>query len=174
MTPDPVAFGTGGGEAAPAVAPDDGRTFGRSWVNVLIDGVERLPGPSWVAYLIGLLLMTVFLASTDLMSGVPVGQLAPDRAVWAVAIVGSAWLIHHLDHVARAALHDFAPLLGASPATIEALEPELTVIPVTPSRVILGISAFRTAEGFASSLRPRGSRASRPFRLRSDTCSRRS
>ena len=116
---------------------------------MLIDGVERLPGPTWAAYLIGLVLMIVFLAATDWMSGAPIGQIQPDRAIWAAAIIVSAWLIHHLDHVARAALRDFAPLLGASPATLAALEPELTVIPAIPSLAILVLAMLRTAEGFA-------------------------
>ena len=137
----------------------------RSWVNVLIDGIERLPGPPWAAYLVGLVGAIVFVSATDWLSGAPVGQILPERAVWGAALVGSAWLIHYLDHVARAALAEFAPLLDASPAAIRDLEHELTVIPALPAVALLALSAFRTAEGFAFQPESEGTAGLTPLAL---------
>lgn len=124
-------------------------TYRRSWVNAVIDWVERLPGPAWVAYLAALVAATLFVAAQDWISGVPTGQILPDRVVWAAAFVGSIWLIHHLDRVARSALKEFGSLLESTPEVRARLEFEMTVIPRMPALVILVLTAFRTAEGFA-------------------------
>lgn len=122
--------------------------YAQSWVNRLIDLIEGLPGPAWVAYLVALVPATLLVSSTDWLSGAPIGEVRADRALWAFALVGSLWLIHHLDGVARRALGDFAVILRAEPATFARLEYELTVIPARPAVVILGVAALRTAQAF--------------------------
>lgn len=120
-----------------------------SWVNAVIDWVERLPGPAWAAYLVALVPTFLALATADWLSGGRIGEIQPDRVVWVFALVGSIWLIHHLDRVARSALAEFGPMLESSPEDLTRLGYELTVIPRTPALILLGFAALRTAEGFA-------------------------
>ncbi|MEO8468207.1 MAG: hypothetical protein ABI573_00915 [Chloroflexota bacterium] len=129
--------------------PIDTAPYGASWVNALIDRVERLPGPAWAAYVVVIVPTLLYLEVGDWISGGRIGELKPDRVVWALALVGSTWLIHHLDSVARGAFDDFGPMLGLAAEERGRLEYELTVIPRTPALVILGLAAVRTAEAFA-------------------------
>lgn len=120
-----------------------------SWVNALIDRVERLPGPAWAAYVLAIVPALLYLGVADWISGGRIGELQPDGVIWALALVGSIWLIHHLDSVARRAFGEFGPMLGLAAEERDRLEYELTVIPRTPALVILVLAALRTAEGFA-------------------------
>lgn len=122
--------------------------YGRSWVNVLIDAVERLPGPPWAAYTIALVPALLLTAIPSWISGGRLGVISGLEAVWAFALVGSLWLIHALDGVARTALREFSPLLDVSQAALARLEHDLTVIPVRPALILLAASAFRTTEAF--------------------------
>lgn len=119
-----------------------------SWVNGIIDWIERLPGPAWAAYLVALVPTTLMVSSTDWLSGSPVGELRSDRLLWGFALVGSLWLIHHLDGVAHHALRDFDTILGADDRALRRLEYELTVVPAKPAILILVVAAIRTAEAF--------------------------
>lgn len=123
--------------------------YPRSWVNVVIDWVERLPGPSWLAYALALAPAFLLVSLTDWLSGTAPGGLAFDHFEWAAALVGSIALINYLDGVARTSLHDFAGTLDLAPAALARLEFELTVIPARPALLILILAAARTAEGFA-------------------------
>ncbi len=136
-----------GVSAAPVVDP--GRARGRSWVNVLIDRVDRLPGPTWLAYLFGLPPALLLVGLPFWISGQPVGVLPFEQAVWAFALVGSAAIIHYLSGVARDALADFAPMLSADAATLARLGHELTSIPARPALALLAFSAFRTTSAYA-------------------------
>lgn len=119
-----------------------------SWVNLLIDRVERLPGPAWATYVVAIVPALLYLGVADWISGGRIGGVQPDRAVWAFALVGSIWLIHHLDSVARRAFREFAPMLTLTAEERDRLEYELTVIPHGPALLLLGIAGLRTAVGF--------------------------
>ena len=114
----------------------------------MIDRIERLPGPAWVAYLVAVVPSVLLVASQDWLSGGQVGRIEPLLAVWGVAMVGVVWLIHHLDHVSRTALRAFAPMLDVAPAAMARLEYEMTVIPRRPALALLTLSAVRMAEAF--------------------------
>lgn len=124
-------------------------TYGRSWVNVLIDAVERLPGPPWAAYAIALVPALLLVAVPSWISDTPVGKIGSVQAVWAFALIGSISLIHYLDRVARTALSEFSPLLSVSQEALARLEYDLTVIPARPALILLAVSALRTTEAFA-------------------------
>jgi hypothetical protein len=137
-----------------AAISDDGAMSGqpmpyaRSWLDILIDWVDGLPGPAGLAYLIALIPALVLLGIPEWLSGGQVGEISPTQAVWALALVGPVWLIHYLDGVARGALATFAPTLGADRSTLATLEYELTVIPARPALLLLLFSALRTTEAF--------------------------
>ena len=146
-----------------------------SWVNAVIDWVGRLPGPPSLAYLVAIVPAILVLAAADWISGKPIGEIQPDRVVWGLALVGSIWLIHHLDAVARRALREFSPMLEVTPEEEARLAHELTVIPRTPALLIVGFAVLRTAEGFALEPETEGLAGLTPFRhWLSGSCSRRS
>ncbi len=91
------------------------RPYGRSWVNVIVDGIVALPGPTWAAFLI---LIVVFAALSVLQAWVAGLVTFPaidlQQAFWGVIIPFSLVLFHYLDGVARDALRAFRPALDAS------------------------------------------------------------
>ena len=153
--------------AVAALASAGTALYPPSWVNILIDRIdridrieridriaridriERLPGPPWVAYVAALGPLVLLVSLQDWVSGAPIDGICADRAVWAFALIGSLWLVHHLDGVARRAMQEFAGTLNAEPGSLAGLEYELTVIPARTGIILLVLSAVRTAEAFA-------------------------
>ena len=122
--------------------------FRRSWVNVLIDAIQRLPGPSWLAYAVAFVPTFLLVASTDWLSGARPGTFNAEQIEWAGALVGSIGLIHYLDGVARSSLEEFSSTLDVSRETVRRLEYEMTTIPAGPALVLVVLGTLRTAEGF--------------------------
>jgi hypothetical protein len=123
----------------------DDRPYQRSWVNVIVDGVVRLPGPSWVAFLaITVALALLSLPQTWVAGLVPVGTIDPTQAFWGAAMGIVLWLYHYLDGVARAAVDAFRPATTVSEAAFARLRYELTVVPARPAAVILLLSVVLT------------------------------
>jgi hypothetical protein len=123
----------------------DARPYGRSWVNLIVDGIEALPGPTWVAFLV---LIAVFAALTIPQAWVAGLVAFPDidlqQIFWGVIIPFSLVLFHYLDGVAREALRAFRPALDASDAEIDRLRYELTVVPARPALALLIVTALIT------------------------------
>src|SRR4051794_3138219 len=97
-------------EATRLPAASFAQPYQPSWVNRLIDGIERLPGPSWVAYGGLWLLVVAFNALLKWQAGLaPLGQLLSSESV----ILGFAFislaLIQYLDQAAANALDGMRP-----------------------------------------------------------------
>jgi hypothetical protein len=116
----------------------DVRPYAPSWVNRIIDRIDRLPGPTWAAYLaIGAGFLVIAIAQSWVAGIAPVGVVDPNQAFWGLFVPLTLWLFHYLDGVAREALRAFRPALGGSDADVERLGYELTVVPARPALAIL-------------------------------------
>jgi hypothetical protein len=140
------------GHPAPATvaAADPSRPYAPSWVNRLIRGIERLPGPTWAAYAV--LLAIAVLVSNSLVwvnGNVPWGQPDPAQTFWGAFNVLAVALVHYLDGVARRAFDAFRPALTLPEAEVARLRHDLTVVPARPALVLLVLAAVMTLAYYA-------------------------
>ena len=119
------------------------RPYAPSWLDLLFDWLARLPGPTWLAYLV-LVVPSVLLSTSALwLSGLlPVGSLDQTPVFWGVMTVAILGAMHHLRNVAGSAFDDFRPALGAGVTDAETERYEMTVM---PARSVLALTVFSFA-----------------------------
>jgi hypothetical protein len=112
-------------EAADRPQPAEPR---RGVIDRLLHLVDRLPGPAALTYLligVGLALVAhLFFWASDTF---PVGTVSMNVLMPSLAIAWFGWLLHTLNHVARASFDEFTPALADPPAE-EGYRRELTSI----------------------------------------------
>jgi hypothetical protein len=145
-----VAPATGGdpGIATAAAVADDGaaglRPYAPGWVDRITEALERLPGPTGLAYLaVAGVLVAVSLTTPVVSTGFATDALAT-QVFWGMAPAALLWLAHDLSGVAGTALDTFRPALTATDAEVRDLRYRLTVTPARGSAVILVLSAITT------------------------------
>jgi len=136
MTTDTIVVGATdrpGGSARP---------YPPSWLDRAYDGLEGLPGPTWLAYLV-LTVVSVLLANSAVwLSGLrPIGDVEPAQVGWGVATAVLLAASHRLRVVAGAAFDAFRPALGTGIADPERARYEITVMPARPI-LILTVFSF--------------------------------
>jgi len=117
------------------------RSRRRSWVDVVIDGVNRVPGPTWLVYLVG----TLVLAATGSLIAWSDGTVDPGALSFVRVFTDSTVLyqlavIHFLVWSAGRALAAYAPALGSLASSRDRLEWRLTRIPrwISIAGIVLG------------------------------------
>lgn len=104
--------------------------YRRSWVDGLTAWIDRLPFPSAVFYLAVYLVFALVLHLVEWLNGTLAwgapSAIAFYNAIWFPLVLG---FIHHLDHVATAAMGRFAPLLGDRTAVADSLLYRMTTLP---------------------------------------------
>lgn len=122
-----MADGTAGGPGA-----DGGRRA--SWVDVLIDLVDRLPVPAWVTWLaLGTLLLAVEVGLA-ILGKAPVEPFAVYFAVAGVYAIG---LVHYLERASGGAFDAFrGSIRPAERPRADGLRDELTSLPAVPAAVV--------------------------------------
>ncbi len=120
-----------------------GRPYARSWPNVLASWLERVPGPTWLAYAGATALAILLSAAQAAIDGVePIGGTFA-LLYYAVLPFGALGLMHVLDRTAAGALRALRPVLDIDDSEASALQYELTVAPARPA-AILTLLAFAT------------------------------
>jgi hypothetical protein len=133
-------------EASPAGTSRATRPFGPSWVDRVIDAIERLPGPFWAFY-IGLWLAAIVVVSAVRWLD---GSLAfPDVDAYQAASTfygpAALGLLHLLQRIAGASLEAFRPALDASDDGYARLHYELTTIPAGPAVIATAVGLLAAA-----------------------------
>ncbi len=119
--------------AVPALVTDMPKSeipYPRSWIDRLIQWIDRIPGPSWLFYVAALLAFALLNNAIFWVDG----SLAPG-SFDLVGILDSFFIVfpvalyHHLSLVAGRSFQDFRPLLTSSDAELRGLEYRLTNLP---------------------------------------------
>jgi hypothetical protein len=139
-------------EIGPATVASD-RPYAPSWVNLLIDWLERLPGPRWLGYVLGSLAGV----------GLSVGALALEPAAGTTAQTTSLALVYYaclpfaalalissLDRSAARALQALRPLLTYDDRQLADAHRRLTVAPARPTAIIGVVSLALTGLSLAA------------------------
>lgn len=104
-----------------------------SWVDRLVDWIDRLPGPPWAAYVVMSLLLIIGYAAIQWASGAyPIGTFHRIHVFLGIGIPFTLALLHYLDRYTDAAFTRFRPALDAPPGYERLLRFQLTTMPVRP------------------------------------------
>ena len=128
---------TAEGAAAPRV--DQARPYAPSWVDALMRAMERIPGPTWLAY-VGLLVAA--LATTNFegwLVGVAPGDLV--QSFYAFFFVFPLAVVHYLSLGARDAWDRFRPATVLDDADAAEIRYRLSVMPARSVAVLLAMGA---------------------------------
>lgn len=114
----------------------------RSWVDALLAGVDRMPLPPWILYLV----LGVLLALTSIVlrwadGSYPFPELAPITTLFAGGGAYALGVVHYVDRAARRALAEFRPALGALEPRYGELERRLTTMPRWQALLALALGA---------------------------------
>ncbi|CAN5483292.1 hypothetical protein BH09ACT4_BH09ACT4_09970 [soil metagenome] len=113
---------------APASSSTGARLLARrSWVDALISGIDRLPGPAWLFYALGTI---VFIAGNVglrwLDGSQPIGGVDAAVLIFSVLTLYGLAAAHFLRRAARRSLAAFRPALGDAENAYPELESRLT------------------------------------------------
>jgi hypothetical protein len=121
-----------GAGTTPIVSPP--RMYSPSWINRFIDGMDRLPGPAWIAYSLLAATLVAAIFVTKWLDGTYTGKW-PDPfhavlvATWLVGPLG----LHYLDRLASQALNVMRPALSIGDEEYASLCYKLTILPALPT-----------------------------------------
>ncbi|MEO8207777.1 MAG: hypothetical protein ABI598_01985 [Chloroflexota bacterium] len=116
------------------------RPYPPSWLDRLFNAISRIPGPTWLAYLVLVVPMILLNSTSRWLSGLtPWGEIDPSQAFWALMTVAVVGANHHLRNVAGSSFDAFRPALGTGVTDPERARYELTTM---PARAILLVTIF--------------------------------
>ena len=101
-----------------------------SWIDRLTAVIDRLPGPSWLAYVAAAFVMNLLLSAAHWLTGAsPLGRFDRVHFLLAAAIPFALGIVDYLDREALKALEEFRPALRASDAEVLLFRYRLVTIP---------------------------------------------
>jgi hypothetical protein len=103
------------------------RRRARSWVDVVVDLIDRLPGPAWAAYAI---LIALSVATTVVLRLFDGASINPLTIVFAALTFTPFAVMFSVNRAAKRALADFRPALGELEREYDELERRLTTTSV--------------------------------------------
>ncbi len=113
-----------------------------SWVDRLINAVEKAPGPAWLTYLGGLLTAILLSHAVRWIDGsLPAGSVDVIRVAEAPFLILFPAIQQYLNATARHALEGFRPALQIGDDEYAELQYRLTTIPSGPGVLAGGIGA---------------------------------
>lgn len=139
-------------DPAPAEATTPARRpYAPSWLNLLIDGVERAPGPSWAAYVVlGLSAVVVSVGQGWLAGLAKVGEVSVSQVGWGVVTIAFMAVVHLFERVAEWAFDTVRPLTSLSDEEAPRLRYELATFPAVPGAIVLVAALPLTFFGYAT------------------------
>ena len=127
------------------------RPYAPSWLQRLVDLIERLPGPTWAAYVVIAIASILVIHTQVWSSGVlPIGSFDPANVYFGVLPVALIWTAGYVEKVAASAFDAFRPALALERSELERLRYQLTVMPARPSLVATVAAIAVTASTYVA------------------------
>src|SRR5687768_7519543 len=121
------------------------RPYAPSWLDLLVGWIERLPGPTWLAYLAISGAAVAFIAIEAVLSSRGLPGQDPTYFAYAFFHVYPLAAYHYLSRGAIGAWNQFRPAALMDDATAARWQLELTTTPRRPVAVLWLLSAASTA-----------------------------
>ncbi len=110
--------------------PESEIPYPRSWIDRLIQWIDRIPGPSWSFYIAALFTFALLNNAIFWLDGsLTPGSFEPVRVLDSFFIVYFVALYHHLGLVVQQSFQEFRPLLKSPDTELRILEYRLTTLP---------------------------------------------
>jgi hypothetical protein len=87
--------------------------YPQSWLNRLIDWIDRLPGSAWPYHLLVATLSTAAFVGVQAQAGMYAVGFVPVHVFLALQPVGCLAVMHHLSRLAGESFRRFAPALDS-------------------------------------------------------------
>ncbi len=111
-------------------ARGQGGVYSPGWNDRLFRSIEKLPGPSWIYYLVAwLVLLTIETLIKWRDHAYPVGTIFPFHLVFTALGIYAVAFMHYLDRVAARAMHAYRVVFKGSDAEYNNLLYQLTHLP---------------------------------------------
>ena len=137
--------------AAARVVSSDARPYAPSWIDAIIVAIDRLPGPTWLAYVLLQLVAFVVAEVEGWVGGVVTfPNVDLNQAGFAFLFVLPVAVVHYLDRVAGESWDRFRPVTALDERAAARVRYELTTSPARSAWVVLAIGVvFNAAWYFA-------------------------
>lgn len=107
-----------------------GTRYQPSWIDRLIQWIDRLPGPAWVFYVVGTLALTLLITVVLWIDGsVPTGSFGSFQGIFPPFVFYFLALYHYLTRVGSRSLQQYRPWLQADEAELAEIEYEMAALP---------------------------------------------
>ena len=147
MATDVVRAETTPAEATtPAVRP-----YAPSWLNVLIDWIERAPGPPWAAYVVLGLVSVALSVGQGWLAGIArVGEVSLNQVGWGIVTIAFMAAVHLFERVAEWAFDTVRPLTSLEDGEAARLRYEVAIFPAVPGFIVLVVAFPLTLFGYVT------------------------
>ena len=124
--------------------------FAPSWIDRTIGWIDRLPGDTWLFYLVSLLAIQLLLHVIFWVDGaVPVGSFSFVVAANGLFVIYWLALYHYLTRIGSTSLRTFRPLLKVADSEIPLIDYRLATLPARLGWLGVAIGVpFGLAEAF--------------------------
>jgi hypothetical protein len=113
-----------------ALHPSTDLPYLPSWIDRLIEWIEKLPGPVWLFYIIAVLMIALLINAIFWIDGsAPAGSFDPFNTSYAIFAIYWLALYHYLTLPGSRALRTFRPLLDLPDGEIARINYELGTLP---------------------------------------------
>jgi len=117
-------------ETKRSAIPSGHSPYPPSWIDRLIQWIDRLPGSAWVFYLVSILALTVLINIVVWVDGsVPFGSYSSFQGIFPPFVFYFLALYHYLTQVGSRSLQEFRPLLDADDSDHAQIRYELASLP---------------------------------------------
>jgi hypothetical protein len=101
-----------------------------SWIDRLIQAIERLPGPAWLFYVVGILAVTLLINVVLWIDGsTTFGSYSSFQGIFPPFVLYFLALYHYLTRAGSRSLLEFRPLMEADDAEFARIDGELGTLP---------------------------------------------
>ena len=114
-----------------------------SWIDRLIQWIDRLPIPAWLFYVLCILIYILVISITLWIDGsVPFGKVGSIPGIFPPNVLAFLALAHYMIWIASRSLQTFRPLLEVDDAEFSRIDYELTTIPRKLDWFVIPVCVF--------------------------------
>ena len=122
-----------------------------SWIDRLIQGIDRLPGPAWLFYVVGTLAITLLINVVLWIDGsTAFGSYGSFQGIFPPFVLYFLALYHYLTRAGSNSLLEYRPLIEVDEVEFARIDDELSTLPRRMGWLAIAIAIFSLPNFFLS------------------------